>query len=132
MERLDGEASEAQVMDTPRVTSSEIAESLADLQTLFADAEPATKHRIVQALFEQVEVLGPNEVWLYPSVEAEARGWASAMSGEFRVELRQTGRGERRQATLRHLNVPANLPLEIEVTGAERWTCANSRAGETR
>ena len=74
MERLDGEASEAQVMDTPRVTSSEIAESLADLQTLFADAEPATKHRIVQALFEQVEVLGPNEVWLYPSVEAEARG----------------------------------------------------------
>jgi hypothetical protein len=31
------------------------------------------------------------------------------------------GRGERRQTTLRHLNVPANLPLEIEITGAERW-----------
>jgi hypothetical protein len=31
------------------------------------------------------------------------------------------GRGERRQTTLRHLTVPANLPLEIEVTGMERW-----------
>jgi hypothetical protein len=77
------------------VTAQGIAESLADLNTLYADAEPATQHRIVQALFEQVEVLGPSEVWLYPSVEAEARGWAAAMSGEFRVEERKTGRGER-------------------------------------
>jgi hypothetical protein len=48
----------------------------------------------VQALFEQVEVLGPNEVWLYPTVEAEARGWATAMNGEFRIESTY-GRGER-------------------------------------
>jgi hypothetical protein len=41
------------------------------------------------------EVLGPNEVWLYPSLEAEERGWAAAMSGEFRVKERKTGRGER-------------------------------------
>jgi hypothetical protein len=95
MQRLDREEADAQVADAPGLTSREIAESLADLQTLFADAEPTTKHRIVQALFEQVEVLGPSEVWLYPSVEAEARGWAAAMSGEFRVELRKTGRGER-------------------------------------
>jgi DNA invertase Pin-like site-specific DNA recombinase len=95
MQRLDREESDAQVADAPGLTSREIAESLADLQTLFADAEPVTRHRIVQALFEQVEVLGPSEVWLYPSVEAEARGWAAAMSGEFRVEVRKTGRGER-------------------------------------
>ena len=94
-DRLDGEEAEAQAADTPGVTSQGIAESLADLQTLYADAEPVTQHRIVQALFEQVEVLGPSEVWLYPSVEAEARGWAAAMSGEFRVEERKTGRGER-------------------------------------
>jgi hypothetical protein len=68
--------------------------------SLFVDAEPATQHRILQALFEQVEVLGPNEVWLYPSVEAEARGWAAAMSGEFRVEVRKTGRGERNCAVM--------------------------------
>ena len=58
------------------------------------------RHRIVQALFEQMEVLGPNEVWLYASVEAEARGWAAAMSGEFRMEERKTGRGERASASL--------------------------------
>jgi hypothetical protein len=77
------------------VASRDIADSLADLQSVFGDAEPPTQHRIVQALFEQVEVLGPSEVWLYPSVEAEARGWAAAMSGEFRMEERKTGRGER-------------------------------------
>jgi hypothetical protein len=37
--------------------------------------------------------------------------------------LRCFGRGERSQATLRHLNVPASLPLAIEVTGKERWIC---------
>ncbi len=78
------------------LTLQGMVESLADLQSLFADAEPATRHRIVQALSSsKVEVLGPNQVWLHPSVEAEARGWAAAMSGEFRIELRQTGRGER-------------------------------------
>lgn len=74
------------------MTPHEIADFLADLQSLFAGAEPATQHRVVQALFEQVEVLGPNHIWLYPSAEAEARGWAAAMSGEFRVEERKTGR----------------------------------------
>ena len=52
-ERLDREEAEAQAVGIPRLTSGEIAESLADLQSLFTDAEPATKHRIVQALFEQ-------------------------------------------------------------------------------
>jgi hypothetical protein len=94
MERLDREEGEAHVADGPSLTSIEIAASIRDLQSLFADAEPATQHRIVAALFEQVEVLGPNEIWLYPSVEAEARGWAAAMAGEFRVES-TNGRGER-------------------------------------
>jgi hypothetical protein len=35
------------------LTLQGIVESFADLQSLFADAEPATRHRIVQALFEQ-------------------------------------------------------------------------------
>ena len=34
----------------------------------------------------KVEVLGPNEIWLHPSVEAEERGWRAAYSN---------GRGER-------------------------------------
>jgi DNA invertase Pin-like site-specific DNA recombinase len=94
MERLDREEAEAQAMDRPPLTFREVAEALADLRSLFADAEPATQHRIAEALFDRVEVLGPSEVWLHPSVEAEARGWAAAMSGEFRIESRY-GRGER-------------------------------------
>ena len=94
-ERLDREEAEAQAVEMSRPTPHEVADALADLQTLFADAAPETKHRIVRALFDKVEVLGPSEAWLYPSVEAEARGWAAAMSGEFRVEVRKTGRGER-------------------------------------
>jgi hypothetical protein len=97
MERLDRDEQEAHMSHTPRLTSAQIAASLGDLQSLFVDAEPATQHRIAAALFEQVEVLGPNEVWLYPTVEAEARGWADAMAGEFKVESRY-GRGERTRA----------------------------------
>jgi hypothetical protein len=98
-ERLSLEEADAHKTGAPSLTARQIAESLADLQTLFGDAEPPTQHRIVQALFDQVEVLGPNEVWLYPSVEAEARGWAAAMSGEFRIESK-TGRGERASPSL--------------------------------
>lgn len=76
----------------------EIANDLANVRELFAGAEPVTQHRILQALFERVDILGPNEVWLHPTMAAEARGWAAAMSGEFRVEMRQTGRGERSRA----------------------------------
>jgi hypothetical protein len=63
MERLDGEEAEAHTVDRPpRVTSHEIAESLADLRSLFGDAEPATQHRIAEALFDRVEALGPSEI----------------------------------------------------------------------
>lgn len=46
-------------------------------------------------LFDRVEVLGPHEVWMYPSLEAEMRGLAAAFSGELRTQIRQFGRGER-------------------------------------
>jgi hypothetical protein len=110
MERLDGEEAEAHTVDRPPVTSHEIAESLADLRSLFGDAEPATQHRIAEALFDRVEALGPSEIWLHPSVEAEARGWAAAMGGEFRVESTY-GRGER--------DSPATNDLPIRMRLAE-------------
>jgi hypothetical protein len=43
----------------------------------------------------RVEVLGPNQLWLIPSAEAEARGPGPLFAGEFRVNVRQSGRGER-------------------------------------
>ncbi len=104
-ERLEREEREVLASSARPVSAAEVVTDLGNLQALFANAEPATRHRIVQALFEQVEVLGPNEVWLYPSLEAEARGWAAAMSGEFQVEMRQSGRGERARAEPLRVNV---------------------------
>jgi hypothetical protein len=94
MDRLDRDEAEAQRTEARDLSSGEIADLLRDLQSLFAHAEPGTRHRIMAALFEQVEVLAPSEVWPYPSVEAEARWRAAAMAGEFRVES-TNGRGER-------------------------------------
>ena len=51
---------------------------------------------------------------------------------ELRDQIGEFGRGERRQTTLRHLDVPASLPLEIERTGAERWPSWRSVASHRR
>ena len=76
---------------------------------------------------EPVEVLGPNEIWLYPSVEAEARAWAAAMSGKFRVDERKTGRGERTRADtpspilLIHVtNVPSHVHRASEIAQSQQ------------
>jgi hypothetical protein len=61
-------------------------------------AEPRTQQRIAQALFKSVDVLGPLQVWVHPSEEAEAHGWATAMHGEFERKVRRYGRGERTRA----------------------------------
>jgi len=44
------------------------------------------------------------------------------MTGELRVEVRKTGRGERSQTSTSDLNVPVRLPLEIALMGVEQWT----------
>lgn len=41
------------------VTPAEVVADRSNLQALFAKAEPVTRHRIMQAWFDQVEVLGP-------------------------------------------------------------------------
>ena len=64
---------------------------------------------------------GPSKVWPEPSVEAKARGWAAATTGEFRPEVRELGRGKRRQTSTTDLFVPVTWPLSVEVTRAERW-----------
>ena len=52
-----------------------------------------------------MEVLGPTKVWLYPSEEAAAQGWATAMSGEFTAKVRRNGRGERSRADTFQISV---------------------------
>jgi hypothetical protein len=101
-EGLDGEEAAARAANHAAVSAREVAEYLADLPQLYDDAKPETQKRILQSLIERVEVLGPDQLWIYPSDEAEARGLAAAFAGEFRTKVRQTGRGERSRAeTLR-------------------------------
>ena len=95
MERLDAEEAVVRASSAPGPTRPEIAAHLADLRRLFGQADTSTQQRIAKALFEQVEVLGPTQVWLHPSEEAVAQGWGTAMSGEFTAEVSQSGRGER-------------------------------------
>ena len=48
------------------------------------------------------------------------RGWAAAMTGEFRVEVRKTGRGERSQTSGTDLFVPMTWPLPVQLMGLRR------------
>ncbi len=98
MKRLDGDEAAAKVADPLAVNAREVEEYLADLPALYDAAEPLTQKRILQALFERIEVLGPNQLWLVASAEAEMRGLAPAFTGEFRTKVSQTGRGERVRA----------------------------------
>ena len=92
MEALDVEEAAARAANHAVVSACEVVEYLADLPQLYDDAEPETQKRILQSLIERVEVLGPDQLWIYPTDEAEARGLAAAFAGEFRTKARQTGR----------------------------------------
>jgi hypothetical protein len=95
MERLDSDEALARSAVNAAVSAHEVAEYLADLLALYDDAEPGTQKRILQSLFAKVEVLGPGQLWIHPSDEAEARGLGPLFAGEFRTKVGQTGRGER-------------------------------------
>jgi hypothetical protein len=91
-----------------------------DLPETWRKAEGGPGRQLLaSALFDQIDVLGMQEATVHLSAHAVRHGLAAALPQE--VGILVSGRGERRQATLRHLNVPASLPLEIAVTGAERW-----------
>ena len=55
------------------------------------------------------------------SADAIALGLDAALPPvmELKGKVAEFGRGERRQTTLRHLDVPASLQLKIEVTGTD-------------
>jgi hypothetical protein len=118
-----------QVSTAPRLTHQAVAEALMDLQLLFQRSLVGTQKRIAQALFEHVEVLGPARVWLHPSDEAVALGWATAMTGEFTAHLRQSGRGERGSASLTHLRFRPRFVLENVTMPPMVWPVVEQKAG---
>jgi len=120
--RLDAEAQAAVVRPSRVPTAAEAREYLESLPNLWAKTSDAGRHAIAEAVFERIDVLGVTDYTFALTAHAKARGWDAAFGGgAVRVKEGRSGRGERRQATLRHLNVPATLRLEIEVTGAGQW-----------
>ena len=121
-ERLDAGAQAAVVRPSRTPTAAEARAYLEELPVLWAKTSDAGRHAIAEAVFERIEVLGVTDYTFTLTAHTNARGWDAAFgAGVVRVKEGQSGRGERRQATLRHLNVPVPLPLHIEVTGTERW-----------
>ena len=129
MDELDAEEAEVRATVETPITPSEVAHALSDMRRLFSKAEPRTQQGIAQALFKRVEVLGPLQVWVHPSEEAEAHGRASAMHGEFEREVRRYGRGERGRATLAHLRSRPRFVLENVTPTVRIWPLVERKAG---
>jgi hypothetical protein len=124
MARLDAEERVArEPLQGPRLSPEEIVDYIRSLPRLWEESDTVGRQALVTAIFTRLDVLGFERLEYELTPDAIDLGLDATLpavldlghqNGEF-------GRGERRQATLRHLNVPANLPLEIEVTGGERW-----------
>ena len=119
MDKLDTDEAEVRATVEEQITPCEVADALSDMQRLFRKAEPRTQQRLAQALFKRVDVLGPLQVWVHPSEEAEALGWATAMQGEFTSEVRRNGRGERAHASMSDLQVVRFVSPPVRESEAE-------------
>jgi DNA invertase Pin-like site-specific DNA recombinase len=87
------------------------------------------REEALREILARVDVDGPEIIAVHPAPNENAWLLGLVAVREQRLTTQRQvglGRGERRQTTLRHLNVPANLPLEIEVTGTDRWLRAST------
>jgi DNA invertase Pin-like site-specific DNA recombinase len=124
MARLDAEERLANMpLEDHRLAPDEIVAYLQSLPKLWADLGPEGRQALISSIFARTDVLGFERLEYDLTPDAIELGLDAALPPvfELRSKIGEFGRGERRQATLRHLNVPASLPLEIEVTGTERW-----------
>ena len=106
----------------------EVVGYLRSLPALWADAGPDGRQAMATTLFARTEVLGFEQMIYELTPDAIELGLDAALPAVFELScaIAEFGRGERRPTTLRHLNVPASLPLEIEVTGVERWLTSST------
>jgi hypothetical protein len=126
MARLDQEQAAAEIRERSDDIPADVAvRYVQDLPETWRKAEAGSGRQLLaSALFDRIDVLGIKEATVHLSAHAVRHGLGAALPGE--VGILVSGRGERRQATLRHLHVPGSLPLKIEVMGAERWLRAST------
>jgi DNA invertase Pin-like site-specific DNA recombinase len=100
LERLDAEEREAREGKRTTPTREQAREYLSDLPSLWYSSGPEERQRLMRALFERIEVMGVEEVRIFPTREALDYGWFEAWAGKtLRVPLGAAslryGRGER-------------------------------------
>jgi DNA invertase Pin-like site-specific DNA recombinase len=100
MDRLDAEEQEARQPKRRLPTRDEARERLSDLPSIWRTSGPEERQRLLRSLFERIEVMGVEEVRLFPTQEALDYGWFAAWNGKtLRVPLEAAslryGRGER-------------------------------------
>jgi len=101
----------------------EMVAYLRSLPSLWADSGPDGRRALASAIFARTDVLGFQRLEYQLTPDAVELGLDAAMPAVFEVgsKIGEFGRGERRQTSTTDLSVPASLPLEIAITGIERW-----------
>jgi hypothetical protein len=98
------------------------------LPSLWADAGPDGRQALATAIFARTDVMGFERLEYELTPDAIELGLDAALPAMFELTgtIGEFGRGERSQTPGTDLNVPAPLPLEIEVTGPERGPCSST------
>lgn len=80
------------------------------------------RQALATALFSRTDVQDFERMEYELTPEAIELGLDAALPAVFEIgKERESGRVDRRQAARTDLNVPGPLPLEIALTGTERW-----------
>ena len=99
MARLDRDEADARAISRDLPTVGQAQAFLSDLPRLWNSASADAWKLLANALFERVDVLGVERVWLTPTQEALEYGWMEAWANrELSVPLVSRlgyGRGER-------------------------------------
>ncbi len=128
MARLDREEAAAREPRPTEAVPPDVAvRYLSELPETWRKAETGTGRKLLaSALFERIDVLGLREATVYLTAHAARHGLAAVLPETVGISV--NGRGERRRTASKQLNVPAPLPLTIELTGTERWPRGRSIA----
>ena len=106
-----------------RLSPREVVDYLRSLPSIWADSGPDGRQALATALFARTDVTGYERLEYELTPDANELGLGAAMPAVFELTLQigEFGRGKRSHSAATDLNVPARLPLEIELTGLERW-----------
>ena len=90
-------------------TIDEATAYLEALPVLWDETDNVGRQALAASLFERIDVLGVEQVWATPKIEAAARGLVAAVDSPFRCSIGSYGRGER------HCPATTDLPITMRL-----------------